>query len=90
MNKDIEYLRKLLVEKEKTVTTSEDKEKIENLKSILKNDEIFFELSMDIAVGIFDFLGVPQNDMIDLYFKLISPEAYQELPKEYVTVSKEK
>ncbi len=90
MNKEFEYLKKLLLEKEKLVQTSEEKEKVEFLKSIFKNNSIFFEMPMDTAIGIFDFLGVAENSMVSLYYKLISPENYQQLPKSYVTISKEK
>lgn len=90
MNENIEYLKKLLLEKELQASDLEAKEKVDNLKLILQNDNIFFNIPMDTAFEIFHFLGVPENNMIDLYFKLISPQSYQTLSKEYITISKDK
>ena len=90
MSKEFEYLKNLLVQKEKLIQTPDEKKKVETLKSIMANDNVFFELPMDTAVGIFEFLGVSRDNMLDLYYKLISPEAYQKLPNDYITISKEK
>lgn len=85
-NQDMNYIRKLLAQKEKGNLTELDKEKVDNLKFILKDDNVFFELSLDVAAGILDFLGVPKDDIMDLYLKLISPENYQKLPKTYTVI----
>ena len=71
MIRDIDYVRDLLKEKEKKVTTEEDKEKIENFKWILENDKIFFIMDTSTAVGILDFLEVPIDEIKQLYFELL-------------------
>ena len=45
MNENIEYLKKLLLEKELQASDLEAKEKVDNLKLILQNDNIFFRYS---------------------------------------------
>ncbi len=83
MIRDIDYVRDLLKEKEKKVTTEEDKEKIELLKSVLTNDKAFFAIEISTAVGILDFLEVPIDEIKQLYLELISPQNYFKGDKQY-------
>lgn len=75
---NIDDLRNLLTEIEKKYDESE-REKIENLKILLKEDDIFFRLDLEVALGILNFLGIPENKIYDCYLSLISPENFQEV-----------
>ncbi len=84
--KKIDYIRKLLEEKEKTITTDLDKEKIENLKFILKEDDAFFKLDLETSLGILSYLGIKEDKLKELYFELVSPNEFMN-NKQYVTLS---
>lgn len=73
---ELEYLKKLVTIKEKEITSAEEKKKIELIKRILKNKNCFFQIKMESAIGILYFLGVPEEELLDFYTKLISPENY--------------
>ena len=85
---NIEYIRELLLKKEKTVENDLDKEKIDNLKEILKNDDIFFKLDLVTAINILAYLGLPEEKIEDSYYKLISPENYLSVDKPYFNIKK--
>lgn len=72
----------------KKVTTQEEQEKKELINDLFTNDLIFFELKMETAISILKFIGIADDKLVDVYFSLISPENYQKLPKDYVTISK--
>lgn len=80
----IDDVRKLYREKA-AVATEEDAEKIENLDFILECDDIFFKLDFETIIGILDFLGVPEDGLIDAYLSLTSIENYNK--NVYVTIS---
>lgn len=86
----MDYLRNLLIRKDKNNTDINMKEKIDNLKLIFNDNALFFKLDMETAVGILDFLGIEEDKILDVYFQLISPNLYQENFKIYTTISKEK
>lgn len=82
------YLKKLLEEKKKNFDIN-DIERINNLDYLLKNENLFFDLDLETSLGIFEFLGVPQSQMIDLYFELIKPENIKK-EDNFITISKKK
>jgi len=73
----IDEIRKLLQKKEIQKNNKEDLERIDVLKVLLKDDNIFFQLDIDTAYGILDFLGVDSDKISEVYDKLISFEEYQ-------------
>ena len=87
MSKKIDYVRQLLIEKEENIKDEVDKKKIDNLKCILKEDDIFFKLDISTAIGILSFLGVPESDIKNLYLSLISPQQFKENDNNYYSVS---
>ena len=69
----IEDARKLLQKKEEQ---GADKEKIDMLKPLFKDDNIFFQINMRTAFGILEFLGVGEDEIEKEYLELISPSQY--------------
>ena len=69
----IENARKLLQKKEEQ---GADKEKIDMLKPLFKDDNIFFQINMRTAFGILEFLGVGEDEIEKEYLELISPSQY--------------
>ena len=69
----IENVRKLLQKKEEQ---GADKEKIDMLKPLFKDDNIFFQINMRTAFGILEFLGVGEDEIEKEYLELISPSQY--------------
>ncbi len=78
----MDELRKLLLEKEKEATTDEEKNKVEVLKELLEEDDIFFSLDVSAAFGILNFLGIPDDKLESTYYQLISYDNYlNSMPK---------
>lgn len=75
----IEEVRELVIQKEKTISTELDREKINNLKILLSDDMIFFKLDLKTIVGILDFLGINEELIADYALSLISPDEYTNL-----------
>lgn len=78
---NIEDLMKLVIQKEETITTSEEQEKINALKELFQNPTCFFSMKMEVAVDILLFLGISEEQVIDIYFALCSPTSFQKIPK---------
>lgn len=74
MKSKIEELKELLKIKETEVKTDLDKEKINNIKFLLEQEDIFFKLETPTALGILEFLGIKESEMRDYYLSLISIE----------------
>ena len=74
-----------LIEKKRTnITTDEDKKKLELIEKICKNEKCFFEMKAATSIAILKFLGIPENEVLDYYFKLISIEEFKkQMPKAY-------
>lgn len=64
--------------KRQKLLTEEDVQKMQLIDELLFDEECFFKLDMETAIGILEFLEVPEEKMIGLYQTLISPEAYLE------------
>ena len=78
----MDELRRLLLEKEKEATTDEEKNKVEVLKEVLEEDDIFFSLDVSAAFGILNFLGIPDDKLESTYYQLISYDNYlNSMPK---------
>ena len=78
----MDELRKLLLEKEKEATTDEEKNKVEVLKELLEEYDIFFSLDVSAAFGILNFLGIPYDKLESTYYQLISYDNYlNSMPK---------
>lgn len=86
MKKDINYIRELLKKKEKNISDINDKEKIDTLKDLLQDDNIFFKLDLDTAVGILSFLGVPNENIVNLYYEIISIKNYKNDDSQYYDI----
>ncbi len=50
--------------------------KLDILDEVLANDNCFFDMSMETAISILDFLGVEENKILDTYYELINPINY--------------
>ena len=76
MNNKIEELKELLKSKEKEAITYLDKEKINNIKFLLEQEDIFFKLETPTALGILEFLGIKEEEIREYYLSLISIENF--------------
>lgn len=85
----MDYLKNLLKLKEEKIVNDLDKKKLENLKFLLEDDLLFFKLDLETALGILEFLEIPEDDIMRIYYELISPRTYANKPDEYVLQDKE-
>lgn len=76
----IENIR-LLAKSKRDKTNIEDqneiKSKLDILDEVLANDNCFFDMSMETAISILNFLGVEENKILDTYYELINPKNYK-------------
>ncbi|HBA37662.1 MAG TPA: hypothetical protein DCY94_02975 [Firmicutes bacterium] len=86
MRYDMKTIRALLTEREKSVSSLEDKTKVDNLKAILREDNIFFMIDVETALGILDFLRIPEENLKEAYLSLTSPEAFIASTDNYLTI----
>lgn len=68
---------KKLVEKKQPIA-SLDEEKIETIKELLEDKMAFFKMDMETALGILEFLDIPEDEIISTYKKLISVQEFQQ------------
>ena len=66
--------------------SKEDEEKIDCLRVLFSDDNIFFRIDMDTALGILDYLGIDEDELLDYYFALISSENYLKMSRNYVSI----
>ena len=80
---DNKRLNELLVIKKNNLRNVEDKEKYDFIVELFKDKNCFFNIPMEIVIGIFEFLVVGVEEALDLYFELTSIENYDKnMPKE--------
>lgn len=60
------------------MTDSDNKQelikKINLIENMLQDENCFFNLKMETVFSILEFLGVPEDYIMDIYFELIDPE----------------
>lgn len=76
MEKEFAYLNALVAQKKQQELTDDDKNKLAQAESLLRIQGLFFKIDANTAIGLLDFLGVPKENMKELYSKLTSPEAF--------------
>ena len=75
---------KALVEKKKKIELSpEDKEKLNVIEMLIANEAMFFQLDMQTAYGILQFLGIEDEKLSEYYTRLISIDNYSKIPSIY-------
>lgn len=84
INENFEHVKQLLIKKQKEQLKDEDKKKVENLKILFSDVDIFFKLDLETALSILYFLGIPQNNLFDFYSKLIDVKSFQEYNNNYI------
>ena len=78
-----ERLKELMEQKKNNLVTPLDQKKYQVVDELFKNDDCFFKMKIETAFGILDFLGVKEDETLDLYQELISPEEYKKVvPKQ--------
>lgn len=76
-------IEKLILEKEKRITTQEEQEKIKIIKDIVVFNDWMFKNDIEVVIGILEFLDVPEDKIQEYYISLISPENFSSKhPKE--------
>lgn len=90
MEREFNYLKSLIEEKKKANLTQLDSDKLKQAESLLSIEGIFFKVDINTAFGLLNFIGVPKNQIKELYSKLTSIEAYKTtMPKEYELTTEE-
>ncbi len=86
----MDYVQELILKKEKEIMNNEELEKLNLIKEITKNEDCFFNLDLETSIGILEFLGVSEEEMLDFYTKLTSPYEFEKrVPKERVFIDEE-
>ena len=63
--------------------TNDDLEAIETIDEMLDNKICFFEVDFETVAGMLFFLGVEPDKLEEYYYKIISPENYENVfPKQ--------
>lgn len=90
MEKEFENLTKLIEEKKKENLTPEERSKLNQAESLLKIQGVFFKIDISTALGLLHFIGVPKDQLKDIYGRLTSLEAYKAAsPKEYTLATED-
>ena len=80
-----EILYNLLNLKKDNITTVDEEKKYLVVEKLLKDKGCFFKINIETAIGILDFLGVNENEILNFYSELISPSNYKKnIPSERV------
>ena len=82
----IDDVRKLFESKKNSFLES-DKERVELLEDLLKNDNLFFDIDASTAIGILSFLGIKDEELEECYFNLIKPTNFLETDKPYIIMN---
>ena len=79
MNEKIDAYDKVkrLFELKKQNYDIKDENKIKIIERLLKNKFGFFEISSDNALKILSYLGIPNEELMNVYLELTSPENYK-------------
>lgn len=76
-------LQKLLTIKKENLKTEEDIKKYQMINELLSDKSLFFQIPIETAVGILDFLDVPEDNILDFYFDIVSVKNYNDnMPKQ--------
>lgn len=73
----IEELKKMAKEKKEKIIASgnlDEIHRIELAERFLSDPQCFFKVRIDVSIPILVYIGIPENQVKDVYFKLISPE----------------
>lgn len=83
---ELDNIRLLLNKKGKNIS-EEDKTIFDRISFILSDDAAFFNMDMETAIYILAYLGIPEEEIKDTYFRLISPDNFMKTEKPYVSIS---
>lgn len=82
-------VEELLKKKTQNIHTEEDREKCDIIRTVLSNQDSFFNLEAPTVIGMLEYLGVEKDNIMDIYFALISPENYKKrVPRPRITTIK--
>ena len=69
-------IEELMNNKKENLASEEDIEKFELLEEMVGDKEIFFQMDIDTVRGILEFLDVPEEEWMEYYRDMVSPENY--------------
>ncbi len=73
----MDKVQELILKKEMNINTNEELEKLNLIKKIIKNEGCFFDLDFETTIGILEFLGISENEMLNFYMKLTSAQEFE-------------
>jgi hypothetical protein len=83
----MDRVRELLQKKICEANSQEDLQKIEIIRQLVQKDDCFLNLDLETAIGILEFLGVGESEIVSFYQELISPKNYSnQVSKERILV----
>lgn len=86
----MDKVQELILKKEMNIKTREELEKLDLIKEITKNEDCFFNLDLETSIGILEFLGISENEMLNFYMELTSPQEFEKrVPKERVFIDED-
>ena len=68
--RDISYVQNLVEQKKKSSSSEEDLKRIEAIESFLLDRRAFVKINRLVGLNILEYLGVPENDIDELYEEL--------------------
>lgn len=83
----IELINLLNTKKTSKNLSELDIKKINNLDYLLKDEQLFFKVDFNTAIGILNFLGITGDKAFEYYYELISPKNFKTNDNTYVTIS---
>lgn len=72
--RNIDYVRNLVEKKKQQVNTEEDLKRIEAIETFLLDSRAFIKINRMVSLNILEYLGVPENDIDNLYDELTDYE----------------
>lgn len=73
----MDKVKELIIRKEQNIKNEEELEKLNLIKDIIKNEDCFFNMDLETTIGILEFLGVQENEMLNFYHELTSITEYK-------------
>lgn len=75
---NINIIRNLAkTKKEQLKKNGDDLRKINNILNLLKDDMCFFKIDINLSIPILLYIGISEDKVRDIYFKLISADNYK-------------
>lgn len=83
-----EELKQLLEKKKPKIVSELDQRKYQITLSVIENPDVFLKLPVDTAIGILEFLDIPQAEIWHTYNQIVSFKNHQQRSS-YILINEE-